>query len=105
MPVRIFPPADDRLIEIWNYTLDQWDEAQADLYVRSLVEFIESLSGQRPLWRGVMNLRGVWYVRHEHHFVFFRELSGGVIGVITILHENMDLPARLKEDRKHIKGA
>ena len=30
--------------------------------------------------------------------VTFRELSGGSIGVISILHENMDLPARLKDD-------
>jgi plasmid stabilization system protein ParE len=39
----------------------------------------------------------VWFVRHEHHYVFFRELSGGVVGVITVLHERMDLPARIKE--------
>ena len=100
MPAKIFAPAEDRLIEIWNYTLEKWGEAQADRYVRTLVGFIESLGSQRQLWRAVKNVRGVWDVRHEHHFLFFRELSGGVIGVITILHENMDLPARLKEDRK-----
>lgn len=33
-----------------------------------------------------------------HHYIFFRELSGGEIGVITILHENMDLPARIRDD-------
>ena len=31
-------------------------------------------------------------------FPFFRELSGGSIGVISILHESMDLPTRLKAD-------
>ncbi len=40
----------------------------------------------------------VWFLRHRHHFVFFRGLSGGSIGVISILHDNMDLPARLKAD-------
>ncbi len=40
----------------------------------------------------------VWFLRHRHHVVFFRELSGGIIGVISILHENMHLPARLNAD-------
>jgi toxin ParE1/3/4 len=102
MSARIFAPAEARLIEIWDYTLEMWGEKQADGYVRALVEEIHSLDNKRHRWRSVpdKSLRGVWFVRHEHHYVFFRELSGGDIGVITILHENMDLPARLKEDWK-----
>jgi len=30
--------------------------------------------------------------------VFFRELDTGDLGVMSILHERMDLPVRLKED-------
>jgi plasmid stabilization system protein ParE len=41
---------------------------------------------------------GIWFVHHEHHYLFFRELSDGHVGIISILHENMDLPARLRED-------
>jgi plasmid stabilization system protein ParE len=102
MAARIFAPAEARLIEIWDYTLDKWGEKQADSYVCALVEGINSLADQRHRWLPIRDkvLRGVWFVRHEHHYVFFRELSGGNIGVITILHENMDIPARLKEDRK-----
>jgi len=48
-------------------------------------------------WRRVANKTGLWIVRHEHYYIFFRELSGGVVGVITVLHERMDLPARIKE--------
>jgi plasmid stabilization system protein ParE len=44
----------------------------------------------------------VWIVRHQHHFVFFRELPSGSIGIISILHTSMDLPARLKEDTQQI---
>ena len=102
MPARIFAPAEARLVEIWEYTLENWGEKQADGYVRALVEEIHSLDNKRHRWRPVPDetLRGVWFVRHEHHYVFFLELSGGNIGVITVLHENMDLPARFKEDRK-----
>lgn len=30
MAVRILPAAEERLIQIWDYTLEQLDEAQAD---------------------------------------------------------------------------
>jgi len=100
MPAKIFGSAEARLLEIWDYTLEKWGEEQADAYVRSLIDAIHAVQGQRHLWRPVADksLRGVWFIRHEHHYVFFRELPGGVIGVISILHESMDLPARLKED-------
>ena len=100
MPAKIFAPAEARLLEIWDYTLAQWGEEQADRYVRDLIAVIHGLPGRRHSWRPVADksLRGVWFLRHRHHYVFFRELSGGIIGVISILHENMDLPARLKAD-------
>lgn len=40
----------------------------------------------------------LYFVRYERHYVFFRELSDDGIGVISILHESMDLPRRLRED-------
>ena len=36
--------------------------------------------------------------------MFFRELSEGGIGVITVLHGSMDIPARLKEDAERISA-
>ena len=99
MPAKIFAAAESRLIEIWDYTLEKWGEKQADAYVRGLVKAIHSLAGNRRLWRKVPDktLAGIWFARHEHHYIFFRELSGGTIGVITVLHESMDLPARIKD--------
>ena len=38
------------------------------------------------------------------YFVFFRELSEGGIGVITVLHGSMDVPSRLKEDAERISN-
>lgn len=106
MPARIFAPSETRLLEIWDSTREKWGEKQANTYVRALIEAIHSLGGQQHLWRpvGDQALGGLWYVRHEHQYVFFRQLCGGVIGVITILHGNMDLPARLKEDNKLAEG-
>ena len=100
MPARIYPPARERLLEVWAYTEEQWGEEQADAYVAELVAAVESAVIQRHRWRPVPDvaLTGIYFIRHRHHFIFFRELAKSRLGVISVLHENMDLPARLRED-------
>ncbi len=39
-----------------------------------------------------------FFSRYGHHYVFFRMLDNGDLGVMSILHERMDLPVRLKDD-------
>jgi toxin ParE1/3/4 len=39
-----------------------------------------------------------YFSRYERHYLFFRELPSGKIGVMAILHERMDIPVRLHED-------
>jgi plasmid stabilization system protein ParE len=39
-----------------------------------------------------------YFIRYRHHDVFFRELSGSRIGIMSILHERMDLSMCLAED-------
>lgn len=41
---------------------------------------------------------GIYAICDQQHFIFFRALSGNMIGVISILHVSMNIPARLKED-------
>lgn len=100
MPAKIFRPAQERILEIWDYTEKKWSEKQADVYVRELVAAVEALPNQRHRWRPVLDadLKGVYFFKHRHHYVFFRELSKKQIGVISVLHEKMDIPARLRED-------
>jgi toxin ParE1/3/4 len=100
MKVKIFPSAEARLIEIWNYTFDQWSEEQADTYVKGLIDSIEQVLEKRYLWKPVAHktLKDVWLIRYERHYIFFRRFQNGDLGVISILHESMNIPARLKED-------
>ncbi|RYD29898.1 MAG: type II toxin-antitoxin system RelE/ParE family toxin [Verrucomicrobiaceae bacterium] len=100
MKIRILPAARARLLEIWSYTAAQWGEVQADKYLRDLVSTMERLDRRHMTWKPVRDaeLDGVFFLRHAHHFIFFRAFPGGGIGVISILHETMDIPARLRED-------
>ena len=100
MKYRFYPRANERLDEIWEYTVEQWDEHQAEKYIRGLFSALEKRAERKHSWLSVKEsgFSGVYFFRYEHHFVFYRELSDRTIGVISILHERMDLPHRLKED-------
>jgi plasmid stabilization system protein ParE len=100
MAAKIYPAARERILEIWDYTEKTWGEEQADEYVRGWVEAINAAQGKRHQWRRLLDeaLSGIFFIRCQHHYLFFRELSDGSLGVISILHESMDIPARLKED-------
>lgn len=100
MGTRILSTAKVRIFEIWTYTEVNWGEPQADKYVRDLVDVMQRLGSNRGGWKPVPDpaLRGVFFVKHASHFIFFKELTLGDIGVITVLHESMDIPARLRED-------
>jgi plasmid stabilization system protein ParE len=100
MAAKIYPAARERLLQIWDYTEKKWGAEQADRYVTGLIEKAHQLSLQRRDWRPMRgkSFAGIWFARHEHHYLFFREFSDGHTGVISILHENMDFPMRLKDD-------
>lgn len=102
MRYRFFPAADKRQDEIWDYTIGKWGEPKAVEYIRGMHGAISNARQNPKLWRtlGRTGFEKVFYIRYEKHFIFFRVLSGGVLGIISILHERMDIPARLKEDVK-----
>ena len=63
MPAKIYPAAQERILEIWYYTEKKWSEKQADAYVRELVAEIETVAVQRHRWRPVWDgaLQGVYF--------------------------------------------
>ena len=110
MKYRFYRAADSAQDKIWSYTFDTWGESQAKKYISELHAHLENLADDRHLWLKLpKNLvvpddldAEIYFSKYEHHYVFFRELSGGVLGVISILHEKMDLPIRLNHDLRKI---
>jgi len=97
---KIYPAARRQNIEIWHFTDKNWGEKQADKYVRGLYEAIEKAAVNKYLWRKIEHedAQGIYFLSYENHYIFFRELSTGVLGVVNVLHERMDIPNRLKDD-------
>ena len=98
-PPVIHKSAARRMGEIWDYTVEKWGEEQADRYLRTMAACIQALPDNRSEWKSVRDRRlpGVFCVRCGHHFLFFREIENQ-IAVISILHESMDIPRRLRDD-------
>ena len=100
MAIRVQEAASLRLDDIYRYTRDRWGEAQADRYITGMFEAFERIEAHGVASKPIPAEFGVegFFFRHEHHFVYWRRLSDGDIGIVAILHERMHQIDRFKED-------
>lgn len=98
--IRIQDAASYRLDEIYRYTRNRWGTQQAGRYITGLFDACDGIADHRTLSRSVPAEFGIegYFFRYERHFVYWRWLSNGDIGVVTILHERMHQIDRFRED-------
>ena len=86
------------LQEIVRYTQRKWGTAQCRAYIGRLEAAATELGlGQGPFRQRDDLLPGLRVRLAEHHYIFCLPKSEGPAVVLAILHERMDLIARLKE--------
>lgn len=100
MAIRVQEAASVRLDEIYRYTRDRWGEAQAEAYVKGLFAAFEQIDTRGVASRPVPAEFGAegYFFRYERHFVYWKRLANGDIGIVTILHERMHQIERLKDE-------
>ncbi|WBQ08859.1 type II toxin-antitoxin system RelE/ParE family toxin [Hyphomonadaceae bacterium ML37] len=100
MAVRIQEAASIRLDEIYRYTRKRWGEAQADRYITGLFAAFEQIETRGVISRPVPAEFAVegYVFRYERHFVYWRRLGNGDIGIVTILHARIHQMAWFKDD-------
>jgi plasmid stabilization system protein ParE len=98
--VRIQEAASLRVDEIYRYTRDRWGIEQADRYITGLFEAFDKIEPHAVMSRPIPAEFGVdgYFFRYQRHFVYWRNLSNGDIGIVTILHERMHQIDRFRED-------
>lgn len=98
---RVSGIAGQRLDEIFAYTQQTWGQDQAESYIRGLFACFGRIARRDALWRAIPADFGVdgYYCRHQHHYIYWRELADGAVGIVTILHERMHQMDRFREDR------
>ena len=89
-----------RIEEIYRYSLDQWGEDQAKTYLKGLFDAFDRIESHGVISKPIPAEFGVdeFYFRYEKHFVYWKRLSSGKIGIVTILHERMHRIGRLKKE-------
>jgi len=89
-----------RIDEIYRYTLKQLGTEKAESYISGLFEAFEKIETHEVLSRPIPAELGVngFFFRYEKHFVYWKYLSNGVVGIVTILHERMHQIERFKEE-------
>lgn len=100
MPVRVQEAASYRLDDIYRYTRERWGEQQADRYITGLFEAFEGIETHETPSRPIPAEFGIegCFFRYERHVVYWRRLSNGDVGIVTILHERMHQMDRFRED-------
>ena len=100
MAVRVQEAASLRLDDIYRYTRDRWGEDQADRYITGMFEAFDRIEAHGVVSKPIPAEFGVegFFFRYEHHVVYWRRLSDGDVGIVTILHERMHQIDRFKED-------
>lgn len=98
--VRVQEAASHRLDEIYRYTPDQWGAEQAERYITGLFAAFAKIDTHEVLSRPIPAEFGIdgYFFRYERHFVYWRKLSNGDIGIVTILHERMHQIDRFRGD-------
>jgi toxin ParE1/3/4 len=98
---RVQAGAAARTDQIYVYTRDRWGDAQAERYIRGLFERFEAIAARRFPWRPIPAEFGVdgYVCRYESHFIYWKALKDGVIGIVTVLHERMHQMARFQDDQ------
>ena len=94
----IEPAANHALDDIYEYTAANWGEDQADAHIAGLFGYFDDIVSKRSAWRTVPAEFGVagYFGRYEHHFVYWRTLGSGGIGIVAVLHERMHQMDRIR---------
>lgn len=103
---RLYPRANAAQDRIWRHTLETWGEAQAVAYLEGLHAHFQKLTLSPQIWRKLpsnfqkagRDQAAVHFSRYGQHYIFFKVLKNGDLGIMSILHGRTDMPARLLSD-------
>tara|TARA_R110002073_G_C9152275_1_gene553695 strand:+ start:254 stop:556 length:303 start_codon:yes stop_codon:yes gene_type:complete len=93
---RISKQATNDLNDIWIYTLRKWSKDQADRYYNLIIEEIEFVADNFMTGKSVEQTRkGYRVTKIKSHLIFYKKAEDGIVEIIRILHQRMDIKKRL----------
>lgn len=93
---RLSQKAKEDLETIWLYTYQRWSAKQADHYFKLIVDEIEYIAENSESGRSIDIIKkGYRSSIVKSHMLIYRKNKGGVVEIIRILHQRMDIENRL----------
>ena len=90
------PAAQADLEHNWDDTADRWDVDQAEEYLRELQRGIERAAANPLVGRPCDEIRtGYRTLAVGSHMLFYRVTAEGVVDVVRVLHQRMDVDRHL----------
>ncbi|NUU64980.1 type II toxin-antitoxin system RelE/ParE family toxin [Enterobacteriaceae bacterium BIT-l23] len=74
---------------IYDYTLKEFGEEQADRYTDALEAFFDTLSGMPEIGRNYAAVPDVMRVEFQQHTIFYRVRDADIL-IARILHQQMN---------------
>lgn len=98
--VRVQERAAARLDEIYRHSRTRWGQTRAERYLHTLFASFEGVARGEVVSRPIPAEFGVngFFYRCQKHFVYWKRLANGDIGIVTVLHQRMLPMAHLRDD-------
>lgn len=89
---------------IYRYSRKRWGETQAQKYVLGLFDCFQRIADKQVIWQSIPPEFAVegYVTRYEKHFIFWRVLPSGNVGIFSVLDQRMDVGSHLPSDVKKI---
>jgi toxin ParE1/3/4 len=105
MQVQYYSRANEDIYNIWATTLEKWSEKQADDYILGIHSTAGLAAEKNKPWRQLprecishITENNLYFVVYKRHCIFFKDLGNSLgIGVIAVLYDGMDIPARIRD--------
>jgi toxin ParE1/3/4 len=88
--IRLHVRAESDLIDIWEYSFDEWDDVQADKYLDELNAAINSLAANPELGVKRNYLRQDYRALFVNQHAIYYKLTPTTIDIVRVLHGQMD---------------
>ena len=81
---------------IWEYTYRKWSKDQADRYHGLIINEIEYVAENLTVGKDMGHVKEGYLVTYvKSHMIFFKRQKG-IVHIIRILHQKMDIESNIK---------
>jgi len=93
---RVSNRAQSDLLLIGRFTAREWGLAQRNFYLKQIDDCFSELAENPNLGMACDYIsRGYRKIPQGRHVIFYKQGSGGIIEIIRVLHQSMDVESKL----------